>query len=195
MDIFTAIHTRRSIRKFEDRDVPRDLIHKILDAAMMAPSAGNAQPWQFVVITDRKKLAGVVPFNPYAAMAAKAPLGILVCGDPRLEKYPGYWVQDCAAATQNLLLAAHGSGLGAVWTGIYPMQDRVENFRRYFGLPDAVVPLGLVVLGWPDQRPGPENRFKPERIHDNHWRDGAGLKDTGRGTIPCPCFHAVAGLS
>ena len=136
---------------------------------MMAPSAGNAQPWQFVVITDRAALAAVKTFNPYAGMAARAPLAILVCGDLEREKHPGYWVQDCAAATQNLLLASHARGLGAVWTGIYPMADRVEGFRRYFGLPERVIPLALVVVGWPAQSLKSDDRYQADRVHRERW--------------------------
>ena len=165
MDVFEAIKNRRSIRKFEERPVPEDMVRDLLDAAMMAPSAGNAQPWQFVLITDPAKKEKAGEINPYAKMAAKAPLGILVCGDLSKEKYPGYWVQDCSAATQNLLLAAHAKGLGAVWTGIYPMQDRVEGFRALCGLPEDVIPLGLIVLGWPAQHPETKDRFNPERVH------------------------------
>ncbi len=125
-----AIHSRRSIRKFEDKAVSEENIKDILSAAMMAPSAGNAQPWQFVVVDDRDKLNAVPDINEYAAMAKNAPLGILVCGDLSLEKYAGYWVQDCSAAIQNLLLATHAKGLGAVWTGIHPIEGRVQGFKN-----------------------------------------------------------------
>lgn len=169
MDVFEAIYNRRSIRKYEDRDVPQELVRELLGAAMMAPSAGNAQPWQFVVIDDREKLAATKDINPYAAMAKGAPLGILVCGDLSLEKYPGYWVQDCSAAVQNILLAAHAKGLGAVWTGIHPIEERVSGFRNSFKLPENVIPLALIVLGWPAQEAKPKDRYKEERIHMNEW--------------------------
>lgn len=169
MEVFEAIYHRRSIRRYAERPVPEELISDLLGAAMMAPSAGNAQPWQFIVITARETLVKVPQFNPYAAMAAQAPLAILVCGDLDLEKYPGYWVQDCAAATQNLLLAAHARGLGAVWTGIYPMEDRVTHFRRHFELPPRVIPLALVVIGWPAQKASRKDRYRAERIHRETW--------------------------
>lgn len=169
METMEAIFTRRSIRQFEDRPVSDAIVHDLLAGAMSAPSAGNQQPWHFVVIDDRSVLERVPEVNPYAAMARKAPLAILVCGDLSLEKFPGYWVQDCSAATQNLLLAAHDRGLGAVWTGIFPMQDRVEGFRALCDLPPGVVPLALVVLGYPAQRLKPENRFDGGRIHRNRW--------------------------
>ena len=114
MELMEALRTRRSIRKFEDREVPEAMVRQMLDAAMMAPSAGNAQPWQFVVVTGRERLDAMADIHPHIRMVTQATLGILVCGDLSQEKYPGYWVQDCSAAMQNLLLAAHGLGLGAV---------------------------------------------------------------------------------
>lgn len=169
MELFEAIHTRRSIRKYEDRPVPDDLVRELLAAAMSAPSAGNAQPWQFIVIRDKALREAIPAFSPYAGMIAKAPLGVLVCGDLSQEKYPGYWVQDCSAATQNLLLAAHAKGLGAVWTGVHPMADREEGFRRLLGLPANIMPLAFVVLGWPAQASGPVDRFNPARVHADRW--------------------------
>ncbi len=167
METLEAIHTRRSIRKYTDRPVPEELVTEILRAAMSAPSAVNAQPWIFIVVDDRKLLDEIPTFSPYANMCREASLAILVCGDLTLEKVPGYWVQDCSAATQNLLLAAHDVGLGAVWTGIYPMKDRVEGFRKTFGLPENVIPLALVPVGYPNQKPGPEDRFDKEKISHN----------------------------
>lgn len=169
MELFEAIHTRRSIRKYEDKPVSDDLVRALLAAAMSAPSAGNAQPWQFVVIRDKALREAIPAFSPYAGMIAKAPLGVLVCGDLSQEKYPGYWVQDCSAATQNLLLAANATGLGAVWTGVHPMADRVDGFRRLLGLPEQIMPLAFVVLGWPAQAAGPVDRFNPARVHADRW--------------------------
>lgn len=169
MDVIESIHTRRSIRKYETRSVPHETIREIIGAAMMAPSAGNAQPWQFIVVTDRDKLAQIKGINPYASMADHAPLGILVCGDLSLEKYPGFWVQDCTAAMQNLLLAAHAKGLGAVWTGIYPLEERIGGFRSLFRLPEHVIPLGFAVMGFPAQKPKSPDRFRSDRVHADNW--------------------------
>ncbi len=169
MDLFEAIHHRRSVRKFEDRPVSEDHVRKMLEAAMMAPSAGNQQPWQFIVVRDRERLGKVKSINPYAGMAEEAPLGILVCGDLRLEKFEGFWVQDCSACIQNLLLAVHGLGLGAVWTGIYPMVERVNGFRDLFGLPEQVIPLALVVIGHPAERIKSDSRYREDRIRQDHW--------------------------
>ena len=169
MDIFEALHTRRSIRKYTDRDVPDDLIDKILAAAMMAPSAGNQQPWQFIVITEATQKERMATVHPYVNMVRTAPIAILVCGDLTKEKFEGFWPQDCSAAMENLLLAAHGAGLGAVWTGIYPLNERIEKFREICLLPEHIIPLGLAILGWPDHNPAAEERFDPERIHFNTW--------------------------
>jgi len=169
MDTLEAIHTRRSIRKFEDRPVPEDLVRKILAAAMMAPSARNAQPWHFVVIDDRAMLGEIPRICPNATMAEQAPLAILVCGDLSLEKSQGYWPLDCAAAVENLLLAAHALGLGAVWCGVYPREPRIEGLGRLVNLPEGVIAHSLVVLGHPDQQPPSKDRYLPERVHQNRW--------------------------
>lgn len=169
MELMEAIRTRRSIRKFDDRPITDDMVREMLDAAMMAPSAGNAQPWQFVVVNERARLDAMKELHPYISMVAQAELGVLICGDLSLEKYPGYWVQDCSAAMQNMLLAIHGMGLGAVWTGIYPMEDRVNAFRTMFNLPDNVIPLGFAPIGYPAQSPESKSRFREERIHYNSY--------------------------
>jgi len=170
MDALEAIHTRRSIRRYEDRPVPEGLVEKLLAAAMAAPSARNAQPWHFVVIDDRSLLEEIGRAHPNAEMAARAPLGILVCGDLRLELSEGYWPVDCAAAAENLLLAAHASGLGAVWTGVYPRQQRMDDHRRWHGLPEPVMAHSLVLVGYPAQQRAPEDRYRPDRVHRNRWK-------------------------
>ena len=169
MDTLEAIRTRRSVRRYEDRPVPEELVQKLLAAAMAAPSARNAQPWQFVVIDDRRMLAEIATINPNAQMARHAPLAILVCGDLSLELSPGYWVVDCAAAVENMLLAAHALGLGAVWTGVYPRQERMDGLRRLVKLPDNVIAHSLVVLGYPAEQPPPRDSYRAERIHRNGW--------------------------
>ncbi|OEU68926.1 MAG: NADH dehydrogenase [Desulfovibrio sp. S3730MH75] len=169
MEVLEAIHSRRSVRKYKDKPIPEELIKELLSAAMIAPSAGNAQPWQFIVVDDHEKLIRVKEYSQYAAMAEHAPVAIIVCGDLGLEKYPGYWVQDCSAATQNLLLAAHGKGLGAVWTGIYPMEDRIKGFSDHFNLPENVIPLSFIVIGWPVHEQKYKDRYKEDRVHKNGW--------------------------
>ncbi|MEW6754349.1 MAG: nitroreductase family protein [Candidatus Latescibacterota bacterium] len=169
MDALEAIHTRRSIREYQDRPVPDELVEQILHAAMMAPSAGNARPWQFVVITDPQLKAQIPRIHPHASMAAQAPVSVLVCGDPDLEKYPGNWVADCSAATQNLLLAAHALGLGSVWTGVYPEKDRMAAFRALLGLPARLIPLALLPVGYPAEPSGRAERFDRDKVHRNGW--------------------------
>lgn len=169
METLQAIHIRRSIRKYEDKPVSDELLRELLAAAMTAPSAGNEAPWQFIVVRDRELLTRVKDINPHSAMAQTASAAVLVCGDLSLEKYAGFWVQDCSAATQNMLLAATDRGLGAVWTGIYPMQDRVEGFQKLFKLPSHVIPLTLVVVGYPAQKSEAKDRFREDRVHLNTW--------------------------
>jgi len=169
VEAYEAIITRRSIRHYTPQQVSEELVMKLLQAAMMAPSAANGQSWEFVVITDRGLLDEVPNAHPYAAMAREASLAILVCGDTRREHSPGYWIQDCSAAMENLLLAAHALGLGAVWTGIFPVEERVAAIRKLCGLPGHILPLGLAPIGYPaEQRPQPE-RYDAARVHRNRW--------------------------
>lgn len=169
METCEAIRTRRSIRQYSPEPVPETALNEILKAAMMAPSAGNAQPWQFVVISDRNLLDEIPKFHPYSAMLKQVSTAVLICGDMALEKYPGYWIIDCAAATQNLLLAAHALGLGTVWLGIYPDAARVEGMRRLLKLPDGIVPHSLVPVGYAAETKTHPDRFQDSRIHRNGW--------------------------
>ena len=169
MEAMTALLTRRSVRSFTEKDVSEADLEVLLRAAMAAPSAGNAQPWEFVVIRDRALLKKVGEINPYATFADKAPLGILVAANLTLERFPGYWIEDTSAAMENLLLAAHSLGLGAVWTGIYPVEERVSAFRALVGAPAHVVPMGFAVVGHPKKQPEAAERFLPARIHRERW--------------------------
>jgi len=169
MDVIEAILSRRSIRSYKARPVPEEVIQELLKAAMAAPSAGNQQPWHFVVIDDRSILNAIPSFHEYSEMLKKAPVAILVCGDERLERHKGFWVQDCSAATQNLLLAAHAKGLGAVWLGVHPREKRVVGTRKLLGLPEEVIPLAIIALGYPAERKGPAGRFDTSRVHRNGW--------------------------
>ena len=169
MDLFEAIYDRRSIRRYEDQPVPEETLETLLRAAMAAPSAGNARPWAFVAVTGREMLGRIPEIHPHAKMAASAAAAVLICGEPGREKYPGNWPQDCAAATQNLLLAAHGSGLGAVWCGVWPNAERMEAFRRLFELPEGIEPHALVCIGHPAEKKTRPDRFEPDRIHRDRW--------------------------
>lgn len=169
MDVFEALHSRRSVRQYTDEKIPQEELHILLDAAMSAPSAGNAQPWHFIILEEPDILSRIPAINQYAAMAPKAPLSILTCADLNAEKYPGFWVQDCSAAMQNLMLAATALGIGTVWTGVYPEKDRISGFRALLGLPENIIPLGLVVVGRPEHAPKRQSRFDASKIHRNGW--------------------------
>lgn len=164
-----AILNRRSIRKYTSEPLSDADIRELLKAAMSAPSAGNEQPWHFIVITERKVLNEIPKIHPYSQMLKEAPAAILVCGDLQLERHKGYWVQDCAAATENILIAAQDMGLGAVWLGVYPREDRVASLQKLLDLPEHVIPLSLVAIGHPAEQKPPANRFNTERIHFNRW--------------------------
>jgi nitroreductase len=169
MDVIQALMGRRSIRRYTQEPVPDETVKKLLQAAMNAPSAGNGQPWQFIVIRQREILDAVPSIHPYSQMLREATLAIAVCGDLSLEIYKGFWVQDCSAATQNILIAAHGLGLGAVWLGFYPLEDRIAGLRRLLSLPEKIVPLSMVSTGWPAERKAPAMRYQPERVHYDKW--------------------------
>jgi len=163
MDVLQAILTRRSVRRYQTTPVPEPLVEKLLAAAMSAPSARNSQPWRFVVIDDRTLLDQVPAINPYAEMARRAPLAILICADPSLEKSPGYWMLDCAAAAQNMLLAAHGLGLGAVWCGVYPRPPRSKGSAASWACPRRSFPTASLCWATCESHPR-EDRFQPDRV-------------------------------
>lgn len=167
--IMDAILTRRSIRRYTAQPVAEELITGFLKAAMAAPSAGNEQPWEFVVLTERTILDRIPSFHPYAAMLKEAPAAILVCGDLAREKHEGYWVQDCSAATENILIAVNEEGLGAVWLGIYPREERVRGLRQLLSIPETIVPFALVAIGYPAEKKEPADRFDASRLHYNSW--------------------------
>jgi nitroreductase len=169
MDAMEAILTRRSVRSYTSAPIPETLLTKLLRAAMNAPSAGNEQPWHFVVIRDRAILEAIPGFHPHATMLRAAAAAILVCGDLQLEKFKGFWVQDCAAATENILIAARALGFGAVWLGLHPLEERVNRMQKLLVIPDQVVPLSLVSLGYPKDEPRPADRYQPARIHYDRW--------------------------
>lgn len=169
MDIYEAIVTRRSIRKFTTDPVADEDVRLLLKCAMSAPSASNQQAWQFVVIRDESMRQTVSKSSPYTGMAAHAPLVIIVCGDLREEKAPGFWPQDCAAAIQNMLLAARGRNLGSVWCGIHPVREREDYLKKALALPDGVIPFALVCVGHTEMKFHEEERFLAERVHMGQW--------------------------
>jgi len=169
MDAMNVLLTRKSIRLYSPKPVSNELVHQILEAAMSAPSAGNERPWHFIVLTERTLLDEIPKFHPYAAMLKHAQAAILVCGDPALEKHRGYWVLDCSAATENMLLAAHAKGLGAVWCGVYPTEDRIAALRSLLKIPSHVVPFSLIPIGFPAEEKKAGDRFDGARVHENYW--------------------------
>ena len=169
--VLDNILARTSIRSYQDRPVEQDKIEKLLRAGMAAPSAVDKRPWHFIVVTDKQVLNGLAQANPNAGMAARAPLAIVVCGDKTkaLTRVPDYWVQDASAATQNILLAAQGMGLGAVWTGTYPVTDRVEKVAAVLNLPEHIVPFCTIVIGYPEKYQAPKDKWDEGNISYNTY--------------------------
>ena len=173
-DTMTVIAERTSIRRYEaGRDVPDEVVEKLLRAAMAAPTAVNLQPWEFIVVRDKGTLAKLAAANRFGGMIATAPLAIVVCGDT-LQEARGepnkWWMLDCSAATENLLLAATAQGLGAVWTAVYPHEDRIAAVREILSIPTRYVPLCVVPVGYPaDPTATPKNKWKPKKIHKDKF--------------------------
>lgn len=168
--VLDNIATRTSVRDYEARPVEKEKIEKMLRAAMAAPTAMNKQPWHFVVVDQRNVLDALAGTNPYAKMLKKAPLAIVVCGNTDKMIEGGgrdFWIQDASAATENLLLAAHAMGLGAVWTGAYPSEERCISISKVLSLSDNLVPLNMIVVGYPAEQPQPKQKFKEENVSYN----------------------------
>lgn len=169
MDAMEAILTRRSVRKYNKKPLSDQVLKELLEAAMSAPSAGNDQPWHFITIDDPQILSKVPTFHNHAKMLKDASIAILVCGDMQLDKHNGMWTQACSAATENILIAVRAKGLGAVWLGIYPREERIKGMRQLTDLPDHVIPFSLISIGYPAKKQGRVNRYDPSRIHHNKW--------------------------
>lgn len=162
-----TILTRRSIRKYTSERISDEDVKTMLEAAMAAPSASNRKPWHFVVVTDRKVLNKLARVHPYGKMLFEAPLCIAVCGDKTVS--PGYWVQDCSVAAENLLLAVTALGLGAVWLGVYPREERVSPIKKVLNLPETIVPLNLISIGHPAEEKEPRTQYEEQRVHSDQW--------------------------
>lgn len=166
--IIDIILSRRSVRRFADRPLEPELIRCLLEAAMAAPNACNSQPWEFVVATEPEVLAKIrttMRFSNY-----NAPCAILICGNPGIANNSAakhFWVQDCSAAMENLLVAAAGMGLGGVWIGVYPMPSVIKPVRELFNLPEPVTPLGIAMVGHPAEGavPHPRTQYDDHRVH------------------------------
>ena len=171
--LFETIAARTSIRKFDpSKPVSNADIEKILKAGMCAPSAMDRRPWEFIVVRDKAKLAALGSRLPYSRCGNGAQAAIVVCGN--LDNgLPGrgkeYWIHDCSAATMNILLAAKGLGLGAVWTGVYPGEDRVAVVREVLSIPEGYAPLNVIPLGYPAENPTPKDKWNPAKVHHDRW--------------------------
>ena len=169
LDAMKAILGRRSIRKFTGEAIPDEDVKLFLEAAMAAPSACNQQPWHYVVVRSRETFSRFMEAQRYTRMLEKASVAVVVCADPELQTCPGFWVQDCSAATENLLLAVHALGYGATWCGLYPNDDVVWKVRELLGLPKQVYPLCVVAIGVPGEEKPPADRFRQDRVHTEKW--------------------------
>jgi nitroreductase len=169
MDAMEAILTRRSVRKYSKKKISKKIILKLLEAGVSAPSAGDEQPWQFVIIDKRNILDKIMEFHPYSNMLKEAQKAILVCGDLDLETHKGYWMIDCSAATQNILIASRAIGLGACWLGIYPREERIIAIKEILKIPENIIPFALISLGYPGEEQTTVDRLDDFRIHKNQW--------------------------
>lgn len=169
--LLAPLFARRSVRKFQAKPVPAPLIQDVLAAAMAAPSANAKDPWEIIVVQEPAMLANIAAGLPYGKMLAGAPVGFIICGD--LQRVNGqhlsYLLQDCSACIENLLLALPLLGLGGVWLGVHPREDRIAHLRGLFQLPENVIPIGAVAAGYPAEHPAPRTRFAETRVHRENW--------------------------
>ncbi len=172
--VINCIMTRTSVRNYTDQRVDDDTVNKILRAGMAAPTAANQQPWHFVVVTDQNLKDSITVAFEYTKMVEKCSFAIIVCGDmDNLFKDDisdgGFWVEDCSAASENMLLAAHALGLGGVWCGIYPLKDREKRLLEILNLPSNLTPLNVMAFGYPATAVTPKDKWSPAKIHYNAY--------------------------
>jgi nitroreductase len=165
------IFSRRSIRTYSDKPIPDGVIKELLNAAMAAPSAVGKDPWRFIVIKQKETLLTVAEALPNGKMLGDAGAGIIVLGDLEAthREEIGYLLQDCSAAIENLLIAASILGLGACWLGVYPVEDRITHLKKVFSLPDTIVPVSAIALGYPEEEKPPRTRFEKSYVHHEKW--------------------------
>ena len=168
-DALSVIHSRKSVRKYLDKPVTNEQLEVLLKAGMASPTAGDKRPWAFVVITDPAMLDTLSYSSRGTKMLSSAAAAIAVCGDTRIGFKSEVWVQDCSAASENILLAAEAIGLGAVWTGIYLNEEPTKYVKRVLGLPPEVYPLNIISIGYPTGVEEPKDKWNPSRIHWEKW--------------------------
>ena len=162
-----VILKRRSIRKYTGKPIDEKEITQLLEAGMAAPSAKNRQPWHFVVVREQEMLEKLSEAHPYGKMLAEASAAIAVCGDMNVA--PDYWIQDCSAATENILIAVAALGLGAVWLGCHPRPERVTAIRKILGIPEHLGVLSLISIGHPGEEKEPRTQYDESRVHNESW--------------------------
>lgn len=170
MELLEGLLTRRSIRRYKKQEVSDSQLELLIKAGMYAPSAVNKQPWHFIIFRNKETIDKIIYFHQHADMLKNASAAILVCWDQLLQHDTGYGPVDCSAATQNILLAAHDLGIGAVWVGIYPREQRMQAVHELFRLPENIRPFSIISIGFPDEKKKQPDRFKPERIHYETWQ-------------------------
>ncbi len=165
------LFSRRSIRVYRSEHVGENLVHDLLEAAMAAPSAAAKDPWEFVVLRNRNTLAKIAQGLPNGKMLVDASVGIVVCGDLHRahDGQLSYLLQDCSAAIENLLLAAGMLGLGACWLGVHPREERVMHIRSLLNIPDTVIPVATIAIGWPNESQEPRTRYRENAVHHETW--------------------------
>ncbi|MCX6914189.1 MAG: nitroreductase family protein [Verrucomicrobia bacterium] len=170
-DRLEFIFGRRSLRLYSPEAVSEAMVQKLLEAAMAAPSAAAKDPWRFVVVRNRQTLADIVAALPNGQMLAGAALGIAVCGElpAAHDQQLSYLLQDCSAAIENLLLAAHILGLGACWLGVHPREQRMNALKKILSLPPSVIPVACIAIGHPAETKQPRTRFNRDYVHSEKW--------------------------
>ncbi len=167
------IFSRRSIRVYSPGQISEQLVTKLLETAMAAPSAMTKDPWRFVVVRNHQTLANLAAALPGGKMLVTAELAIVVCGDldVALDRQMGFLVQDCSAAIENLLLGAQALGLGACWVGVYPGEDSMRRVKEMLSLPSQLVPIAAISIGHPGEQPEPRTRYNPDYVHFEKWQE------------------------
>ncbi|MGE5473867.1 MAG: nitroreductase family protein [Ignavibacteriales bacterium] len=169
MDVLEAIYTRRSIRKFTGEVISDNQLKSILKAGFYAPSANNYQPWHFVIVRNKKMLESMSGIHPYAKMLPNAGCGIIVCGDTTKQAEMGFLIEDCSAAIENMLLAAHGIGLGSVWISLYPITSRYQPIASILNIPENFIPVGMIAVGQKAEVKNTNERYHQDKIHFEQW--------------------------